>query len=200
MGTMASQITSLTIVYSTVYSGADQRKHQTSASLAFVWGIHRRPVNSPHKWPVTRKKVSIWWRHHVIYIAEVTDITAENKLKGYCGGCTVAILTTLQLSCSGCLDIDEIAEAQGFYCILVLVLFYVTIFEQPCQIQSFYVLGHDCMVVMTILEFVSTNPHVHFMCEISVHVTHWSSNLSAEYSHNTHANNSLDFFCKFKEV
>ena len=41
MNTMASQITSLTIVYSTVYSGADQRKHQSSASLAFVWGIHR---------------------------------------------------------------------------------------------------------------------------------------------------------------
>ena len=41
MGAMASQITSLTIVYSTVYSDADQRKHQGSASLAFVWGIHR---------------------------------------------------------------------------------------------------------------------------------------------------------------
>ena len=55
MGTIASQITSLTIVYSTVYSDADQRKHQSSASLAFVRGIHRGPVNSPHKWPVTRK-------------------------------------------------------------------------------------------------------------------------------------------------
>ena len=50
-----SQITSLTIVYSTVYSGADQRKHQSPASLAFVPVIHRWPVNSPHKWPVTRK-------------------------------------------------------------------------------------------------------------------------------------------------
>ena len=55
MGAMASQITSLTIVYSTVHSGTDQRKHQSSASLAFVCGIHRRPVNSPHKWSVTRK-------------------------------------------------------------------------------------------------------------------------------------------------
>ena len=55
MGMIASQITSLTIVYSTVYSDADQRKYQSSASLAFVRGIHRRPVNSPHKWPVTRK-------------------------------------------------------------------------------------------------------------------------------------------------
>ena len=55
MDTMASQITSLTIIYSTVYSGADQRKHQSSASLAFVRGIHRGPVNSPHKWPVTQK-------------------------------------------------------------------------------------------------------------------------------------------------
>ena len=55
MGAIASQITSLRIVYSTVYLDADQRKHQSSASLAFVWGIHRGPVNSPHKWPVTRK-------------------------------------------------------------------------------------------------------------------------------------------------
>ena len=55
MGAIASQITSLTIVYSTVYSGADQSKHQSSAALAFVWGIHRGPMNSPHKWPVTRK-------------------------------------------------------------------------------------------------------------------------------------------------
>ena len=90
MSTIASQITSLTIVYSIVYSDADQRKHQSSASLAFVRGIHRWPVNSPHKWPVTRKmfpfddvimkyrftkqmtsyaeNVSISWRHHGISI------------------------------------------------------------------------------------------------------------------------------------
>ena len=55
MGAIASQIISLAIVNSTVYSDVDQRKHQSSASLAFVWGIHRRPVNSPHKGPVTRK-------------------------------------------------------------------------------------------------------------------------------------------------
>ena len=55
MSLFASQITSLTIVYSTVYSDADQRKHQSAASLAFVRGIHRGPVNSPHKGPVTRK-------------------------------------------------------------------------------------------------------------------------------------------------
>ena len=55
MGAIASQITSLTIVFSTVYSDADQRNHQSSVPLAFVQGIHRGPVNSPHKWPVTRK-------------------------------------------------------------------------------------------------------------------------------------------------
>ena len=48
MGSIAFQITSLTIVYSIVYSVADQRKHQSSASLAFVRG-------TPHKWPVTRR-------------------------------------------------------------------------------------------------------------------------------------------------
>ena len=55
MGAIASQITSLTIVYSTFYPDADQRKHQGTASLAFVRGIQRGPVNSLYKWPVTRK-------------------------------------------------------------------------------------------------------------------------------------------------
>ena len=71
MGVMASQITSLMIIYSIVYSGADQRKYQSSASLAFVRGIHRWPVNSLHKGPVTRKMFSfddiimkeIFWYH-----------------------------------------------------------------------------------------------------------------------------------------
>ena len=75
---LASQITSLTVVYSIVYSGVNQRKHQSSASLAFVREIHRGPVNFPHKWPVTRKmfpfddvimsiKGSIYKRNLVLY-------------------------------------------------------------------------------------------------------------------------------------
>ena len=55
MGAMASQITSLTIVYSNVYSGADEKKYQSSASPAFVRGIHWWPVKSPPKGPVTHK-------------------------------------------------------------------------------------------------------------------------------------------------
>ena len=55
MSTAMSQITGVSIVYSTICSGADQRKHQNSASLTFVRGIHRWPVDSPHKAPVTRK-------------------------------------------------------------------------------------------------------------------------------------------------
>ena len=87
MSMMASQITSLTIGYSTVNSGTDKRKHQSSTSLAFVRGIQRWPVNSPHKGPVTQmfpfdevimfahifcdiKYVehwpsSIWWHHQI---------------------------------------------------------------------------------------------------------------------------------------
>ena len=49
MGAMASQITGVTIVYSTVCSGAHQRKHQSSASLAFAREIYRWQVNSPQK-------------------------------------------------------------------------------------------------------------------------------------------------------
>ena len=63
MGAIASQIT---IVYSSVYSDADQRKHESFALLAFVRGIHRWPVNSPHKGLVTRKcsqlMTSSWWQ------------------------------------------------------------------------------------------------------------------------------------------
>ena len=71
MTMLASQITSLTVVYSIVYSGVNQRKHQSSASLAFVRQIHRGPVNFPHKWPVTRKMfpfddvIMKVWKSHV---------------------------------------------------------------------------------------------------------------------------------------
>ena len=54
MGAMASQITSLKVIYSIVYSGTDQKKLLKLSLLAFVRGIHRSPVNSPHKEPVTR--------------------------------------------------------------------------------------------------------------------------------------------------
>ena len=63
MGAIASQITSLTIVYSTVYSDADQRKHQSSASLAFVGGI-KFTGEFPAQMASNAENVSIWWRHH----------------------------------------------------------------------------------------------------------------------------------------
>ena len=106
MGAIASQITSLTIVYSIVYSDGDQRKHQSSASLAFVRGIHRGPVNFPHKWPVTRKmfpfddvimqmdkygiiphqyKLHISWQRHdmeTFPVFPVNEAEASNKFEG----------------------------------------------------------------------------------------------------------------------
>ena len=81
MEAIASQITSLASVYSTVQLCADQRKHQSSASLAFVWGIHRGPGNSPHKWPVTRKMfpfddVIMWclWKALMFFITTPLSI------------------------------------------------------------------------------------------------------------------------------
>ena len=64
MSAMSSLITSFTIVYSSVYSGADQRKDQSSASLASVRGIHRWPVKYPAQRASNAENVSIWWRHH----------------------------------------------------------------------------------------------------------------------------------------
>ena len=61
MNAMASQITGVSSVCSTVGSGADQRKYQVSASLAFVRGIHRSPASN-------EDNVSTWWRHHIVSI------------------------------------------------------------------------------------------------------------------------------------
>ena len=77
MSTMTSQITSVSIIYSTVCSGKDQRKHQSSTSLVIVRGIRQWPMDSPHKRPVTRKffhilTSSCWsyflWCHSAIYL------------------------------------------------------------------------------------------------------------------------------------
>ena len=65
MGAIASQITSLTIVYSIVYSDADQSKHQSSASLDIVLGIHRATANFHAQMASNAENVSIWLRHHV---------------------------------------------------------------------------------------------------------------------------------------
>ena len=62
MTMLASQITSLTVVYSIVYSGVNQRKHQSSAPLAFVWEIREFPAQMASN----AENVSIWWRHHVV--------------------------------------------------------------------------------------------------------------------------------------
>ena len=85
MSAMASQITSLTIVCATVYSGVDQRKHQSSASLALVRGIHRWPVNSPHKGPVTRKMFpfdDVIMAHDIISMLSITVISNHERLDG----------------------------------------------------------------------------------------------------------------------
>ena len=82
-------------------------------------------------------------------------------------------------------DIPKVFIAFQFWCCFMSLPS-----NNHAKFKSFYVLGHDCVGVIVIFEVLSTHPHVHFMCEISVHVKHRSSNLSTEYSHNTHANNS----------
>ena len=87
MTMLASQITSLTVVYSIVYSGVDQSKHQSSASLAFVQEIHRGPVNFPHKWPVTRKMFSfddvIMWYQDISNNHADPSVTIKTYIKQY---------------------------------------------------------------------------------------------------------------------
>ena len=97
MGAMASKITSLTIVYSIAHSGADQRKGQSSASLAFVRGIHRWPVNSPHKWSVTRKFFPF-----------------DDVIMKYAPDCIQPPCSRLWLRC----DVNNFARYISHYCLL----------------------------------------------------------------------------------
>ena len=79
MTTMASQITSLAVVYITIYSDADQRKHQSSASLAFVWEF-----TGAGEFPAQRasyvENVSIWWRHHGERVTLGTNKPCNHRL------------------------------------------------------------------------------------------------------------------------
>ena len=93
MDVVGSEITSLTIVYSTVYSDADQRKYQSSASLAFVRGIHRSPVNSPHKGLVTRKMfpfddviMGIWGVNELTHEVWYHEVDIQEKMSAQCSG------------------------------------------------------------------------------------------------------------------
>ena len=82
MISMASQIPSLTIVYSAVYSDADQRKHQSFVSLAFVREIHRWPVNSSlAQMTSNAENISIWRYHHANWMEKFrgTPRVVEDK-------------------------------------------------------------------------------------------------------------------------
>ena len=81
MGTIASQIASLSIVYSTVYSDADQRKHQSYASLAFVRGILPGTGEFPAQMASNAENVSIWWRHHVLLDLFTVSLQSSFGLK-----------------------------------------------------------------------------------------------------------------------
>ena len=74
MSAMASQITSLTIVYSKVYWGADQRKHQSSLTLAFVTVTGEFPTHRASN----AENVSIWWCHHDME-NKVINIAADDQ-------------------------------------------------------------------------------------------------------------------------
>ena len=93
---MASQTTSISTLCSSLCSGARQRKHQSSAPLSFVWGIHRCPVDSPNKGPVTREifpfdyvitdnDIGFWWRRtdvHNVWVINYIYVSALHHIQG----------------------------------------------------------------------------------------------------------------------
>ena len=136
MGAIASQITSLTIVYSTVYSDANQRKHQSSTSLAFVWGIHRGPVNSPHKWPVTWKMFPF-----------------DDAIMFYSRWCRVSsfiIFVDCDVQLIRCLHISSTVLGNGEFSKVLLKIFFEVLFS---NFKSFY-----CSTIYSLYLSSKTNP------------------------------------------
>ena len=118
---MAYQTTSLTIVYSTVYSDADQRKHKSTATLAFVRGIHRWPMDSPHKGPVTRKMFPNSWRHRENLIQRLVILTSAAI--GADGFLSVLLHASICVSVHSALqcrhnELDGVSNHQPLYCFL----------------------------------------------------------------------------------
>ena len=126
MGAIASLITSLAIVFSAVYLDTDQRKHQSSASLAFVRGIHRRPGNSPHKWPVTRKMFPfddvIMQARTLLYLTTLASNeqlssgrTCNYHIYGLMQDCSISIANALgsPQSCTKNIDMPLLILAYG---------------------------------------------------------------------------------------
>ena len=148
-----SQITSLTIFYSIVYSGADQRKHQSSASLSFVRGFHRWPMNSPHNGPVARK------------MFPCDDVIMPYRIPDYCDNatratakCSSALLGIIGNYCTNGFPVDSFIKR---HCISLLfihilnnfitlsqVLYLMFQIDQLPYIHIILCLLHNCVTLL----------------------------------------------------
>ena len=160
MGAMASQITSLPIVYSTVYSSTVQRKHQSSASLAFVWGIHRWPVNSPHKKTSNAENVSIWRRH-----PELRKYNSSHLWQKFVWTWNNVIMR--------CIWIKSIQRALGLY-------------DLHC---STYI-WHFTSIYMVYVHMHSLTPNIHYWILTHFHLTGNIPNLDRSTTNTSHIRRS----------
>ena len=152
MCAIASQITSLTIVYSTVYSGANERKHESSTSRAFVWGVHRSSVNSPHKWPVTRKTFPFddviivfrwtvadlpWWLPPGSFNCDLCKSYYTMYISNY------SPMNTFVHPCSKVIGMYFVMSNEGIYFQCIDLKFFVLHYEVFCIYHGKY---HECLL------------------------------------------------------
>ena len=114
MDAMASQITGVSIVYSTVCSDADQRKCQSSASLAFMRRIHRLP-EFPTQRAINAENISIWWRHYGVdisglcYQRQVSRTWISKCTPQNTEGCNYLSMPKIPASCNKILTCDVVS-------------------------------------------------------------------------------------------
>ena len=124
MGAMVFQITSLPIVYSTVYSGPNQRKHQSSASLAICAGNSPMTGEFPAQRASNAENVSIWWRHHE-YITQHCGTSCGGwwvRLQPFSVACLHYSWTTL-VSILSWIEMADFGICMFKYICIILIIF-----------------------------------------------------------------------------
>ena len=153
MSGIASRTTSLTTVYLIVYSRADQRKHQSSASLAFVRGIHRRPVNSPHKGSVMRKMVPFDDVIMSDMVPSIISVDLQCSIRFYCPACRTYVIASRFWVVVICPIIKCLTVLEFSFILFDLCLF-ITIFNLILNyvlIVTFWILTYHKIWILLII-------------------------------------------------
>ena len=165
--------------YSTVYSGTNQRKHQPAASLAFVRGIHRWPVNSPHKGPVTQKcfhlMTSSCYQQGAFLLCHIhialLNLSSPQVNTSYCPACRTSLIATrfwVVVICPiiKCLTVLEFSFILFDLCLFITIFYFILNYV---PIVTFWIFTyHEIWILLIIFCFIWNYWIIYFLTCLEV--------------------------------